>query len=81
MSPASSSPHFHSNLTGPPLGVDGSESERAAETLNRNFEDSFSEQDLIVFESDTLTVNDPQGRRHGQQGGQALAGQRGHRPI
>ncbi len=56
-------PHFHSNLTGPPLGVDGSESERAAETLNRNFEDSFSEQDLIVFESDTLTVNDPAYRR------------------
>lgn len=52
-------PRFEENLTGPPLGVSGSESERAADILKREFDTSFGEQDLVVFQSDTLTVEDP----------------------
>lgn len=56
-------PRFEDNLTGPPLGVSGSESAHAAAILDREFETSFREQDLIVFQSDTLTVDDPAYRR------------------
>lgn len=51
-------PRFHRNLTGPPLNVRGSESLRAQEVLDESFVHPYSEQDLIVFQSKTLTVED-----------------------
>ncbi|MDQ3657786.1 MAG: hypothetical protein M3457_22265, partial [Chloroflexota bacterium] len=52
-------PHFEASLTGPPLNVDGSESARAQELIDQEFDQPFTEQDLIVFESETLTTEDP----------------------
>ncbi len=52
-------PRFENALTGPPLGVLGSESERAEELLDERFTSPFNERDLIVFQSDRLTVRDP----------------------
>ncbi len=40
-------PRFHSALTGPPLGVMGSESERAEDVLDKRFTSPFSERDLM----------------------------------
>jgi RND superfamily putative drug exporter len=56
-------PRFEDSLTGPPLDVSGSESEEAGTVLGRNFENSVGEQDLVVFQSETLTVEDPAYRR------------------
>ncbi|MCC6314022.1 MAG: MMPL family transporter [Thermomicrobiales bacterium] len=52
-------PRFESRLTGPPLLVVGSDSARAQEILETRFAQPFAEQDLVVFESDTLTAQDP----------------------
>jgi len=52
-------PSFLSSLTGFAVGVSGSESQRASSLIQRHFANSFSEQDLIVFESDRETVRDP----------------------
>jgi RND superfamily putative drug exporter len=68
-------PRFEDNLTGPPLGVSGSESARAAEIVDREFKSSFDEQDLIVFESDSLTVNDPSYRRKVEETVEMVAAQ------
>ena len=51
---------FHDRLSSPTFATTGSESERAAEILTDRFERSFSEQTLIVFESDSMTVDDPE---------------------
>lgn len=56
-------PRFEDSLTGPPLDVSGSESEESAAVLARNFENTVGEQDLIVFQSDTLTVDSESYRR------------------
>jgi RND superfamily putative drug exporter len=56
-------PRFEESLTGPPLNVDGSESERAQAIIDGQFERPYAEQDLIVFESDTLTAGHPAFRR------------------
>src|SRR5687767_8380811 len=50
-------PQFEAALTGPPLAVEGSESARAQRVLDEEFELPSTEQDLIVFESDTLTID------------------------
>jgi RND superfamily putative drug exporter len=52
-------PRFEASLTGPPLDVDGSESARAQALIDERFDRPSTEQDLIVFESATLTVDDP----------------------
>ncbi len=52
-------PRFEDRLTGPPLTVVGSESARVQDLLDREFDQPFSEQNLIVFESDRLTLDDP----------------------
>ena len=52
-------PRFESNLTGPPLGVAGSDSQRAQELLDTRFNQPSTEQVLIVFESATLVADDP----------------------
>jgi RND superfamily putative drug exporter len=51
-------PRFESALTGPPLDVRGSDSARAQEILATRFNQPHAEQDLIVFESDTLVTDD-----------------------
>ncbi|HLL49770.1 MAG TPA: MMPL family transporter, partial [Thermomicrobiales bacterium] len=51
-------PRFHSSVTGPPLDVLGSDSYRAQEILATRFDQPFAEQDLIVFESDSLVATD-----------------------
>lgn len=50
---------FHDSLSTPSFSVTGSESERVTTLLDNEFTGTFTEQDLIVFESDTLTVADP----------------------
>jgi RND superfamily putative drug exporter len=51
-------PRFRSALTGPPLDVTGSDSARAQEILATRFNQPYAEQDLIVFQSDTLVADD-----------------------
>jgi RND superfamily putative drug exporter len=51
-------PRFQSALTGPPLEVVGSESDRAQQLLATRFGQPFAEQDLIVFESERLVAGD-----------------------
>src|SRR5215217_2224874 len=43
-------PRFQSSVTGPPLDVLASDSYQAQEILRTRFDQSFAEQDLIVFE-------------------------------
>lgn len=52
-------PRFRANLSGPPLNVAGSGSQHAQEILDSRFGAPEAEQDLIVFESDSLTADDP----------------------
>src|ERR671917_1238153 len=51
-------PRFQSSVTGPPLDVLASDSYRAQEILGTRFEQPFAEQDLIVFESESLVATD-----------------------
>ena len=51
-------PRFEANLTGPPLGVSGSESMRAQAIIDQRFDHPIAEQDLVVFESERLTAAD-----------------------
>ena len=51
-------PRFEARLTGPPLDVNGSESAHVQELVRRDFAQPFAEQDVIVFESDRLTIDD-----------------------
>ena len=51
-------PRFQSSVTGPPLDVLGSDSYRAQEILRTHFDQPFAEQDLIVFDSDSLVATD-----------------------
>ena len=51
-------PRFEAALTGPPLDVGGSDSDRAQEILATRFAQPFAEQDLIVFESERLVASD-----------------------
>ncbi len=51
-------PRFQSALTGPPLDVLGSDSYRAQEIMAARFAQPYSEQDLIVFESENLVAGD-----------------------
>ncbi len=50
---------FHDQLSSPNFATTGSESEQAGEILNERFASTFTEQTLLVFDSDTLTVDDP----------------------
>lgn len=68
-------PHFENRLSGPPLQVSGSESQRAADIIAQNFAHPVAEQDLIVFRSDTLTVDDPAYQHVIENAVQAVAGQ------
>src|SRR5215212_4226679 len=51
-------PRFQSSVTGPPLDVLASDSYRAQEVLATRFDQPFAEQDLVVFESETLVATD-----------------------
>jgi putative drug exporter of the RND superfamily len=51
-------PRFQSSVTGPPLDVLASDSYRAQEILSTRFDQPFAEQDLIVFESESLVATD-----------------------
>src|SRR5919112_688969 len=51
-------PRFQSSVTGPPLDVLASESYRAQEILATRFDQPFAEQDLVVFESESLVATD-----------------------
>ena len=53
-------PRFHAALTGPPLDVTGSESYRAQELIAQRFTQPFAEQDLVVFESETVAATEPE---------------------
>ncbi|MBW3631642.1 MAG: MMPL family transporter, partial [Chloroflexi bacterium] len=55
-------PRFHSSVTGPPLDVLGSDSYRAQEIIATRFDQPFAEQDLVVFESETLVATDDEFR-------------------
>ncbi|CAN5691353.1 MMPL family transporter [soil metagenome] len=48
---------FHDSLSSPAFTTTGSESERAAAILDERFETTFTEQTLLVFKSDALTVD------------------------
>ena len=52
-------PRFQTSVTGPPLDVRASDSYRAQEILGTRFDQPFAEQDLIVFESESLVATDP----------------------
>jgi RND superfamily putative drug exporter len=52
-------PGFVSGLGGFNVGVSGSESQQAETLVQRHFANSFSEQDLIVFQSTATTAQDP----------------------
>jgi putative drug exporter of the RND superfamily len=51
-------PRFQSSVTGPPLDVLASDSYRAQEILATRFDQPFAEQDLVVFESESLVATD-----------------------
>jgi RND superfamily putative drug exporter len=51
-------PRFERALTGPPLDVSGSDSARAQDILATRFNQPYAEQDLVVFESETLVADD-----------------------
>jgi RND superfamily putative drug exporter len=51
-------PRFERALIGPPLDVSGSDSARAQEILATRFNQPYAEQDLVVFESETLVADD-----------------------
>jgi RND superfamily putative drug exporter len=51
-------PRFQNSLTGFSFDVTGSDSQRVQTLLQQRFAHAFSEQDLIVFNSDTLTIQD-----------------------
>ncbi len=51
-------PRFEARLTGPPLDVNGSDSAEVQDLLQREFAQPFAEQNVIVFESDRLTIDD-----------------------
>src|SRR3954447_6991794 len=51
-------PRFQSSVTGPPLDVVASDSYRAQEMLATRFDQPFAEQDLIVFDSESLVATD-----------------------
>src|SRR6476469_6911883 len=44
-------PRFEASLTGPPLSVGNSESARAQALIDEEFDHPYTEQDLIVFQS------------------------------
>ena len=50
---------FHDSLSSPTFTTTGSESAQAAQLLDERFDSTFTEQTLLVFESETLTVDDP----------------------
>ena len=52
-------PRLLQTLTGFPLNVTGSQSQQAQALQQRQFAHAFTEQDLIVFQSDTTTIQEP----------------------
>ncbi|MEZ4520230.1 MAG: MMPL family transporter [Thermomicrobiales bacterium] len=68
---------FHNRLTSPTFTTTGSESERVTQLLEDQFAQSFTEQDLIVFESDSLTASDPAFQQVVQTASAAVAEQEG----
>ncbi|WP_158621322.1 MMPL family transporter [Streptomyces triticirhizae] len=55
-------PRFTDSLTGSSLGVDGSDSARAAELVSEKFDSPVSEDAVVVFDAPELTAQDPEFR-------------------
>ncbi|HEU4945697.1 MAG TPA: MMPL family transporter [Kribbella sp.] len=55
---ALSYPHLLSSLAAPDYSATGSDSARVAQLIESDFTAAGAEQDVIVFDSDTLTIND-----------------------
>ncbi|GAA2155186.1 MMPL family transporter [Nocardioides koreensis] len=56
-------PYLESQLVAPDYSVSGSDSDRVNELIQDNFTAAGSEQDVIVFSSDSLVVTDPAYRK------------------
>jgi putative drug exporter of the RND superfamily len=57
---AAAYPHLLSNLSAPDYSVTGSDSAEVVKIIGSEFTAAGSEQDVIVFDSDTLLVTDPE---------------------
>ncbi len=57
---ALSYPHLNDNLSAPDYSVTGSDSAEVAKIVGSEFTAAGAEQDVIVFDSDTLLVTDPE---------------------
>jgi RND superfamily putative drug exporter len=57
---AVSYPYLESQLVAPDYSVSGSDSDRVNELIQQNFTAAGSEQDVIVFNSGTLVITDPE---------------------
>ena len=53
-------PHLTSNLSAPDYSVTGSDSAEVTDLIGTDFTAAGAEQDVIVFDSDTLKVTDPE---------------------
>ncbi|MHB8893931.1 MAG: MMPL family transporter [Candidatus Geothermincolia bacterium] len=53
-------PHLNKNLSAPDYSVTGSDSQKVVNIIGSDFTAAGAEQDIIVFNSDTLVVTDPE---------------------
>jgi putative drug exporter of the RND superfamily len=53
-------PHLMNNLSAPDYSVNGSDSAKVTDLIESDFTAAGAEQDVIVFDSDTLKVGDPE---------------------
>jgi putative drug exporter of the RND superfamily len=70
-------PHLASNLSAPDYSVTGSDSAKVTQIIGRDFTAAGAEQDIIVFNSDTLLVTDPQYQAAVNNAVNAVTGQPG----
>ncbi|MGN6244476.1 MAG: MMPL family transporter [Motilibacteraceae bacterium] len=70
-------PHLLRSLTAADYSVTGSDSARVAELIQRDFTAAGAEQDVVVFDSATLTVQDPSYRQTVDRVLAAVRGQEG----
>lgn len=67
-------PRFNNNVSGATFAVDHSQTARTEQLLRDRFKNFPSEQDIVVFHSDTLTAQDPAFRELVSQAKQSLEG-------
>src|SRR5512134_2215957 len=56
---AAAYPHLVNSLAPPDYSVTGSDSDKVADTIESDFTAAGAEQDVVVFKSETLTIEDP----------------------